>query len=438
MNPLFPDRLDLALDRLERQAPQQRIALGLERVRVVFHRLFPPCSGLHAIRCIHVAGTNGKGSTVAFAEGIARAAGRTCLAFASPHLIEFAERFRFNGEPAAEPDIVAALGTVEQARGETMLTWFEHVTLAGFVLAEQYLPDWLICEVGMGGRLDAVNVLDPSVAVITSVGLDHKQWLGATRSVIAREKCGIARPERPVVVAEKRCPEGMLETLEKIRARPWLPGRDFDWRWRSGRLNVRVGERRFDSLVLGLAGRFQAGNAAAAVAAVLALEPDLPVRIVAQGLAGARLRGRFERIADHPAIIVDVAHNPAAARALADQLKTLPGPKVAVFAALADKDIAGIVRPLRDQFQHWYLGALPGPRGLDAAALRARMGKGKSRDKGKGISGLSTDALESTQSVSEAIKLARRRANPDTTIVAFGSFLTAAEAIRTFVASGTD
>ncbi len=427
MNPLFPDRLDLALERLERQAPQRRIALGLERVRAVFDRLFPPQSGLHAIGCIHVAGTNGKGSTVAFLEAIALAAGRTCLACTSPHLIEFAERFRIDGSPASEHDIVAALSTVEQTRGQTMLTWFEHVTLAGFVLAEQYSPDWLICEVGMGGRLDAVNVLDPSVAVITSIGLDHKQWLGSTRAAIAREKCGIARPERPVVVAEKRCPDGMLETLDEIRALPLLAGRDFDWRWHQGRLNLRLGKRRFDSLKLGLAGRFQSGNAAAAVAASLVLEPDLASRAIGQGLSAARLRGRFEKLADKPAIIVDVAHNPAAARALADQLRTLPGPKVAVFAALADKEISAIVRALKEHFQNWYLGGLKGPRGLDAAQLQARMSAQ--------ISGQSVEALES---VSEALWLARRQANPDTTIVAFGSFLTAAEAIRTIGVSGTD
>ncbi|MFU8876969.1 MAG: bifunctional folylpolyglutamate synthase/dihydrofolate synthase [Wenzhouxiangellaceae bacterium] len=431
MRPAFPDRLEAALARLERQAPQQRIALGLERVRQVFDRLFGarsrprvgPSTGPAAGHCIHVAGTNGKGSTVAFLEAIARAAGRSCVACTSPHLVKFSERFRVNGEPARDSEIVAALAAVDHARDDTELTWFEHVTLAGFVLADRHRPDWLISEVGMGGRLDAVNVLDPDVAVITSIGLDHRQWLGSTRAAIAREKCGIARPGKPVVVTEKRCPAGMLGVLDEIGAQTRLAGRDLDWRWRGERLGIRIGGRRFERLELALAGRHQAANAAAAVAAALALEPELPEAVVRTGLATARLQGRFERIPVRvtglPAVIVDVAHNPAAARALAVQLQAIPGVKVAVFSALADKDIAGIVRPLRKHFRHWYLAGMDGPRGLSAEQLSARV---------RAL--LSEDSAEALESVSEALKRARAQVDTDATIVVFGSFLTVADAIR--------
>jgi len=382
-----------------------------------------------------VAGTNGKGSTVSFLEAIALRSGLEAMAITSPHLVSFGERFRFCGRPLADAEIADALNAVENARGDIALTWFEHVTLAGFELAARRQPDWLIAEVGMGGRLDAVNAVDADVAVITSIGLDHQRFLGRTRAAIAREKSGIARRGRPVVVAEKNRPDGMLETLAAVGARVSLAGRDFDWRWRSEKLAIRIGNRKFAGLSPGLAGRHQGGNAAAAASAALALAPSISDRDMAAGIADARLTGRFQRVAASPDVILDVAHNPAAARVLAAQLKRLPGEKVAVFGALEDKDIAGIARPLAGSFRRWFAATLDVPRGLRAAELIARM------------CGLPAgDRPEALESVSDALAAARRsfeteRKSDDSTartIVVFGSFYTVTAALQALKQSNSD
>lgn len=428
----FPVSLDSMLVRLEQRAPQNRIDLGLDRVRQVLDRQRLDFGNT---RIASVAGTNGKGSTVAFLEAIAGRAGLDALAFTSPHLLSFGERFRFRGEPLPDVEIASALRAVERARGDIALTWFEHITLAGFELAARRRPDWLIAEVGMGGRLDAVNVLDADVAVITSIGLDHQRFLGRTRARIAREKCGIARPGRPAIVAEKKLPEGMLETLEAAGAQVSLAGRDLDWRWRSDKLGIRVGDRSIAGLSPGLAGRHQGGNAAAAGAAALALAPSLSDSEIAEGLAGARLAGRFQRVAGAPEVIVDVAHNPAAARVLAAQLRRVPGEKVAVFAALEDKNIAGMVRPLAGLIRRWFTATLDVPRGLGATDLVERM-------RGLPVGG----RPEALESVSDALAAARKACEMDrtsadsetATIIVFGSFHTAAAALQAMKQSNSD
>lgn len=432
----FPDSLEGMLQRLEQRAPQTRIELGLDRVRQVLER---QRLDFGDTRVVSVAGTNGKGSTVAFLEAIAARAGLDALAFTSPHLVSFGERFRFREQPLPDDEIAAALRAVELARGEIALTWFEHLTLAGFEMTARRRPDWLIAEVGMGGRLDAVNVIDSDVAVITSIGLDHQRFLGRTRAAIAREKCGIARAGRPAIVAEKKRPEGMLETLEAAGARVSLAGRDFDWRWRSERLGIRLGNRRISGLSPGIAGRHQGGNAAAAAAAALALGPSLSDHEIADGLADAHLAGRFQRVAVSPDVIVDVAHNPAAARVLAAQLERLPGDKIAVFAALEDKNVAGIVRPLAGVFSRWFAATLDVPRGLPAVELIDRM---------RGLPvGIRPEALES---VADALAAARRVCKaartplgsldhaPASTIVVFGSFYTAAAALQALKQNDSD
>ena len=429
----FPATLDGMLKRLEQRAPQTRIELGLDRVRQVLDR---QRLDFGDTRIISVAGTNGKGSTVAFLEAIAGRAGLSALAFTSPHLVSFGERFRLRGAPLADDDIASALHAVERARGDIGLTWFEHVTLAGFELASRLNPDWLIAEVGMGGRLDAVNAVDADVAVITSIGLDHQRFLGRTRAEIAREKCGIARAGRPVIVAEKQCPAGMLDTLEAAGARVSLAGRDFDWRWRSDKLTLQLGprearDRRVVGLSPGLAGRHQGGNAAAASMAALSLSPSVTDRQIGEGIANARSAGRFQRLATSPEVIVDVAHNPAAARVLAAQWERLPGEKIAVFAALADKDIAGIVRPLSGIFKRWFAASLDVPRGLVAVELIERM------------CGLSVGGRpEALESVSDALDAARKCCEAEHaqahSIVVFGSFHTVAAALQALKQNNSD
>lgn len=403
------------LSLLERRAPQTRIALGLDRVGRVLGRMAVDLSGT---RVVSVAGTNGKGSTVAFLESVGAAAGRRTFAMTSPHLVRFAERFRIDGEPVPESAILEALQRVERAREDVDLTWFEHVTLAGFCLGARLRPDWFVAEVGMGGRLDAVNAVDADVAIITSIGLDHQRWLGRTRAAIAREKCGIARADRPVIIGEKRCPDGMLAELDRIGAEVRLAGRDFDWRWRGPKVSIRIDGERFGPVAPGLAGRHQAANAACATTAARTLEPSLAAAAIARGIARARLAGRFQHVSVSPDIFVDVAHNPAAARTLAALLERVPGKKHAVFGALDDKDVAGVARALAGRFDRWYVATLEAPRGLEAQAVIERMRLPDSEPE--------PEALES---VADALAAARSRSAPDDTIVVFGSFLTAAAAL---------
>ncbi|MCA1780420.1 MAG: bifunctional folylpolyglutamate synthase/dihydrofolate synthase, partial [Xanthomonadaceae bacterium] len=257
----LPDSLNGMLDRLGQRAPASHIDLGLGRVQRVLERLG---IDLGASRVMTVGGTNGKGSTVAFVESIACAAGRSCMCFCSPHVVNFNERFRLDGQGLPDHRIAEALRRVERARGQIELTWFEQVALAAFCLAAELRPDWLVLEVGLGGRLDAVNVIDADVAVITSIGLDHQNFLGRTRAAIAFEKCGIARAGRPLVVGEKRPPNGMLDRIRELGAIPIVAGRQFKWRWSSSGLAMDAGGHRLRRLTPALHGRQQGGNAAAA------------------------------------------------------------------------------------------------------------------------------------------------------------------------------
>ncbi|MDT8409871.1 MAG: folylpolyglutamate synthase/dihydrofolate synthase family protein [Wenzhouxiangellaceae bacterium] len=412
----LPNSLEGMLDLLERRSPESRIELGLERVRKVWASMG---ADLGSIRIAIVGGTNGKGSTIAFMESIAIAAGYRCMAYSSPHIVDFSERFRLDGQPAGRSAIAVALRAVERARGDQQLTWFEHVTLAALALAAGERVDWLLLEVGLGGRLDAVNIVEPDVAVITSIGLDHQQWLGRTRSAIAREKCAIARAGRPLVVAEKRLPPGMREHLVETRADVRLAGRDFDWRWSRGGLGIRHGQRRIFGLEPGLAGRHQGGNAAAAIAAALALDPGIDTQTLSNGIGRAHLTGRFEKIASSPDVIVDVAHNPAAARVLRQQLQRITGRKIAVFSALQDKNVEGIVQALAGVIDHWYVAGLEAPRGLSGPGLVKRM-------RTAGVGG----RLEALKSVAEALARARTGCGPQDCVIVFGSFMTVAAAVE--------
>jgi dihydrofolate synthase/folylpolyglutamate synthase len=412
----FPETLQGMLDLIERRAPQSRIDLGLDRVRNVYDRLG---LSLADTRVISVAGTNGKGSTVAFLEAIAAQAGIGHVAYTSPHFVRFAERIRIDGREAPDAEIATALIEVERAREDEPLTWFEHVTLAALCVTSARQPQWLIAEVGMGGRLDAVNILDADVAVVTSIGLDHQQWLGRTRAAVAREKCGIARPGRAVVVGDKKPPAGMLDRLSAIGARSIVAGRDFDWRWRGERVRLDLGAFRLAAVQPGLAGRHQAGNAACAARAAIELAPGLSHDVLKRGLESARIRGRFELVARDPDVVLDVAHNPAAARVLAAQLARLPGRKLAVFAALADKDVAGIVRSLCGTIDRWFVASLDASRAVPAKELCRRIAAAGAESE--------PEALES---VSKALTAALAAARVGDTVVVFGSFLTAAAAVE--------
>jgi dihydrofolate synthase/folylpolyglutamate synthase len=404
---------------IERQHPES-IELGLERVRDVAARMQ---LARPAPRVITVAGTNGKGSTVAFIESIARAAGWKVGAYTSPHLLAYNERVRIDGSDARDDALVTAFEAVEAARGTTALTYFEYGTLAALWLFERRDLDLAVLEVGLGGRLDAVNVVDADVAVVTTVDLDHQDWLGNDRESIGREKAGIARAGRPLVLGEDDPPSSVLGHAYAIGAPAIRAGCDFffefrdDGRWQWRELGIEL-----DLPMPGLAAPSQLRNAATAIAALRALDGDIPDVAHARGVADARLAGRLQSF-DHDGIevVVDVAHNPQAARELAAWLQRAParGRTFAVFAALGDKDIAGIVAALASGIDAWFIAGLAdaGPRGLHLKAFLERL-RGTAAAHGTGF-----------DTVTQALAAAVAQASAGDRVLVFGSFHTAAAAL---------
>jgi len=405
------------LARIEARHPTE-IELGLERVGAVCARM--DC-GRPAAQVVTVAGTNGKGSTVAFVEAIARAAGWRVGAYTSPHLLAYNERVRIDGADVDDASLVEALEAVEGARGDTPLTYFETGTLAALWLFARADLDLVVLEVGLGGRLDAVNIVEPDVAVITTVGLDHQDWLGDDVDAIGLEKAGIARAWKPLVLGDTDPPASVLRHAYRIGAVAIRGGSDFlyaptgagRWTWREVGFEVELP-------MPALAGPAQLRNAAVAIAAVRALGRDVDDAALAAGVAGATVAARLQRFdRDGVEVVVDVAHNPQAAQALADWLRAAPaaGRTMAVFAALADKDVGGVFDAIAPAIAHWHLAGLAdaGPRSQDAATLRARLPAGAA-------AGLHAD-------VAGALAAALATAVPGDRVLVLGSFHTAAAAL---------
>ena len=352
-------------------AHPKKIDLSLDRVREVLTRLAPPLAGVPVIT---VAGTNGKGSTVAFLDAIYRAAGYRTGAYTSPHILRYNERLRVAGRDADDAAICAAFERIDAARGEVSLTYFEWGTLAALDLFTAAACEVLILEIGLGGRLDAVNAVDADVAILTSVDLDHQQFLGDTREVIGAEKAAIARPGRPLIVADPEPPASVLEHAARCGARVWRYGVDYaaghpdagGWTWQAGDWHLALPRP-------ALAGAVQLRNAASAVLAARLIAPRLPVAdaALARGVREAHVGARFERRGSLPEWVLDVAHNPEAARNLAANLRAqpVPGRTIAVLGMLADKDMDGVLAPLAGLIDAWHAADLPGPRGAGAAAL---------------------------------------------------------------------
>ncbi|MEO1767567.1 bifunctional tetrahydrofolate synthase/dihydrofolate synthase [Thiobacter aerophilum] len=373
--PSLPRRLADWLAYLEKLHPTA-IELSLDRVRTVRARL-----GLDpGFPIITVGGTNGKGSTCAFLEAMLVAAGRRVGCYTSPHLLAYNERVRIDGLPVTDAALCRAFATVEAARGEVSLTYFEFGTLAALLCFVEAGVEVAVLEVGMGGRLDAVNVFDAEVAVVTTVDLDHMAWLGPDREHIGREKAGIYRPGRPAICADCDPPATLVAYAQAIGADLRCLGRDFGWEpsttgWRFWR---RAGGHLVCLEALpppALIGAYQYANAAAAVEALLALAPRVNIaeEAIRAGLAGVHLPGRFQVVPGPPQRILDVAHNPQGARMLAANLAQAPiaGRTLAVCAMLADKDMEGVVRALVDQVDAWFVAGLPPPRGAPATTLAA-------------------------------------------------------------------
>jgi dihydrofolate synthase/folylpolyglutamate synthase len=408
------------LDRLERQHPRA-IDLGLERVREVAQRMG---LGKPAPCVITVGGTNGKGSTVAFIEAIARASGLRVGAYTSPHLLAYNERVRIDGCEVGDEALVEAFEVVEAARGEVSLTYFEHGTLAALWLFERAGLDLAVLEVGLGGRLDVVNIVDADVAVVTTVDIDHVDGLGAERETIGFEKAGIARAWKPLVLGEDDPPASVLRHAYAIGAGAIRANCDFlfgpvddaHWRWREPGFELELPMPRMPAPA-------QLRNAATAIAALRASDLAIPDEAWARGVADARVPGRLQSFRrDGIEIVLDVAHNPQAAAELAAWLAADPasGRVFAVFAALADKDVAGIVAHLAPCVDRWWLAGLEdaGPRGQGVDALAARLAGSAAADARRG------------HDVASALAAARAQARPGDRVLVFGSFHTAAAALR--------
>ncbi|HEY8606797.1 MAG TPA: bifunctional tetrahydrofolate synthase/dihydrofolate synthase [Noviherbaspirillum sp.] len=400
------------------------IDLGLERVATVKDRL-----GI-AFDCpvITVGGTNGKGSTCAMLESILLQAGYRVGLYTSPHLIDFNERARINGDAASDAALVEQFAAVEAARGDVSLTYFEFTTLAILRLFGQAGLDAVILEVGLGGRLDAVNVIDADVAIVTSVDIDHIEYLGDTREKIGFEKAGIYRPGRAAICGDPVPPQSLIAHANAIGADLWLFGKDFNYsgdkqQWNYGGR----GQRRNSLGYPSLRGANQLLNASAALAALEALRSRLPVgaQEVRNGLVMVELPGRFQVLPGRPSVILDVAHNPHAAATLAQNLDNMGFHPYtwAVFGAMQDKDVAGVIAQLKDRVDHWCLTDLPLPRAASAESLRAALAAA-------GVTADATAGAERSVQVfptpQEAFAYARSRAGENDRIAVFGSFLTVA------------
>lgn len=410
------------LDYLESIHPTE-IDLGLDRVLLVLRRLF---LSRPRARIVTIAGTNGKGSTVAALEALLRAAGRSTGAYTSPHLHRYNERVRINGEEIDDSALTRAFARVEAARGAVSLTYFEFGTLAAFVaFADAGVEDWIL-EVGLGGRLDAVNVLDADLAIISSVDIDHTAFLGNDRETIGFEKAGILRPGIPAIYADNDPPHSVVQQAAAQEVSLLLHGRDYELRPEKSAAGEVV-RLLYQGEVMTLpSGPLPVRSLAAAAVAARLLQPELSPGEVSATLAPLRVAGRFEQLAQQPPVYVDVGHNPHAAAWLAGRIRALSAPEgrvIAVYAALADKDVENVVRQMAPVVQEWHIAPLAVPRGLSLPALQLRLAQA-------GVTGVPHD------SVAEAVAAAQRAAGASGMVVVFGSFFTVAEA-RTALAHDT-
>ena len=393
----------------------REIELGLGRVQSVGERMqLAPLP----FAIVTVAGTNGKGSTVAMLEHSLHAAGYKVGAYSSPHLLTYNERVRLAGEPVGDAELCAAFERVERARAAEPLTYFEFGTLAAVELFRDSRVDIAVLEVGLGGRLDAVNAWDADVALISSIGIDHTDWLGDTREAIGREKAGIFRTGRPAICGDPNPPDSILEAAARVGAGLLLVHRDFDfetndqsWAWRSRT------QRRAGLPYPAMRGKYQLYNASGVLMALELLMARFPVTQadVRAGLLSAVLPGRFQTLPGLPVRVLDVAHNPQAAQALAETLRAqrVTGKTYGVVGMFKDKLIADVMRAMAGVIDHWHVAALGGARGasveqlcdaLDAAGIRAPIAR--------------------HATVTDAYAAACQAARADDRVVAFGSFHT--------------
>jgi len=402
---LHPNAIDLGLDR-----PGKVLArMGISKPAPVV---------------ISVAGTNGKGSSVALLESILLAAGYRVGCYTSPHLLRYNERIRVDGTEVEDAALCESFERIDQARGDISLTYFEFGTLAAFDLFARAGLDVAVLEVGLGGRLDAVNLIDADVVLVTAIDLDHAAWLGDNRELVAREKAGIFRADHPAVCSDPRPPQSLSAYADELGTPLYCLERDFhyapaaeEWSWQG------PGQPRLALPLPALRGEFQLQNAAGVlmVLDLLAERLQVSTQQMRQGLLAVHLAGRFQLFPGAVSEIVDVAHNPQSAEALAQNLRRLPGGgrTLAVCAMLADKDLAAVVKAMQPVVDLWYVAGLDVARGCDAASLA------------KVVVEVTGKPTASHAAVAEALAQARAEAHAGDRIVIFGSFYTVAERLAT-------
>ncbi|MDO6695303.1 bifunctional tetrahydrofolate synthase/dihydrofolate synthase [Aliiglaciecola sp. 3_MG-2023] len=388
------------------------IDMGLSRSQQIYARLKLDFSNSTVIT---VAGTNGKGTTCRMIEMGLLIQQQSVAVYSSPHIIDYTERVRINGQMLSEQAHVNAFMQVERARGDVSLTYFEFATLAGLVLIANHQPNFVVLEVGLGGRLDAVNIVDPNIAVITSIALDHQDYLGDTRELIATEKSGIMRDNIPVVIGEPDPPITLFTAVEKRQAQPYWQGKEFgykdcetNWCWYNG-------DNQFSDLTLPLI-PMQNASTALQVLSVLGHLPSNQDKLK-ELIDQSTLPGRFEVISHNPKIVLDVAHNPQATELLASRIERLEYQQLhLVVAMLEDKDIAGSLLPLVSMNANWYVASLNVPRGAKSKQLKTVL--------------TDSQKVVEFESVSDALHEAKKNAKHDDLIIVFGSFFTVSEVIQ--------
>ncbi len=397
----------------------QTIDLGLERVLSVFLALQPDYDKPPTIT---VAGTNGKGSCVAFLEFIYRAQGYRVGTYTSPHILNYNERIKIDGKPVSDDLICSAFERIESVRDGVSLSYFEFGTLAALDIFSRANLDVQLLEVGLGGRLDAVNIVDPDVSIISSIGIDHAEWLGETRELIGREKAGIFRKQVPAIISDPEPPESIFEYANEIGTPAFFIGRDFAYRKQPIGWVWYASGRQIDGLPEpNLKGEHQYRNAAAVVMAVTRLSSRLPMSVdsIKQGIASVELTGRFQLINDDITVLLDVGHNPQAVQTLVDFINdNFPGKCIhAVFAMMKDKDISGVIDIMKPVVYQWYFAPLKdNPRCVSEASMQAYFQQCEITNVTFGFSGLQ-----------EALNSAKTKAGKSDLLLVFGSFFLVSE-----------
>lgn len=395
------------------------IDLGLQRTALVFQKLNPekikPAT-------ITVAGTNGKGSCVAFLEAIYKAQGYKVGTYTSPHILRYNERIKINGVPVVDELICAAFERIDAARGEVSLSYFEFGTLAALDIFARSNLDVQILEVGLGGRLDAVNIVDPDVAIITSIDIDHIDWLGETREAIGREKAGIFRNNIPAIISDLNPPQSLLETAKEKQALLFCLSKDFSYEKSASYWNWLAGQQCYTHLPYPvLKGEHQFRNASAVILAVTKIQSQLPVTEAAihYGLRHAQLMGRFQLcIGEEIPVLLDVAHNPQAVRTLVEHLdENFADKKIhAVFAMMKDKDINAVIELIKDKISDWFIAPLANPRAATKEIMQTCF---KQQD--------IHQVMMDFDSFSGAFAAAKQNAQKNDLILIFGSFFLVSE-----------